>query len=187
MEAREVPFTVGASMNDPITVDLPKLVNTTDTPKSFKNGDFEADASESASITGWDIVEQAIIFGTDTIAGYLTPTDTVSTGTDLNTPNNSGSMEVTLSSAQYSQGSQSVRLTSTGITTQAGYDTVRGPALVSQESLNMKVADTMSFDWQARGGRDAYDVYAYRLNVDTGDTIEILNDTDATAGATTNW
>lgn len=187
MEARDVPFIVGSNMNGPITVGLPKLVETTDTPKSFDNGDFEADAPGSSSITGWDIVEQVIIFGTDTIAGHTTPTDTVSTGTDQNTPNNPGSMEVTPSSAQYSEGSQSVRLTSTGITTQAGYDTVRGPALVSQESLNMKIGDTMSFDWRAQGGGDAYDVYAYLLNVDTGETVEILNDTGTTPGATTNW
>ena len=187
MEARDVPFIVGSNMNGPITVGLPKLIDTTDTPKSFENGDFEADAPGSSSITGWDIVEQVIIFGTDTIAGHATPTDTVSTGTDQNTPNNPGSMEVTPSSAQYSEGSQSVRLTSTGINTQAGYDTVRGPALVSQESLNMKVGDSMSFDWRAQGGGDAYDVYAYLLNVDTGETVEILNDTGATPGATTNW
>ena len=187
MEARDVSFIVGSNMNGPITVGLPKLIDTTDTPKSFENGDFEADAPGSSSITGWDIVEQVIIFGTDTIAGHTTPTDTVSTGTDQNTPNNPGSMEVTPSSAQYSEGSQSVRLTSTGITTQAGYDTVRGPALVSQESLNMKVGDTMSFDWRAQGGGDAYDVYAYLLNVDTGETVEILNDTGTTPGATTNW
>ena len=187
MEARSVPFIVGANMNGPITVGLPKLVNTIDTPKSFENGDFEADAPGSASITGWDIVEQVIKFGTDSIAGHTTPTDTVSTGTDQNTPSNAGSMEVTPSNAQYSQGSQSVRLTSTGITTQAGYDTVRGPALVSQDSLKMKVGDTMSFDWRAQGGSDAYDVYAYLLNVDTGETVEILNDTGAAAGATTNW
>jgi len=51
----------------------------------------------------------------------------------------------------------------------------------------MKVGDTMSFDWRAQGGGDAYDVYAYLLNVDTGATVEILNDTGATPGATTNW
>jgi len=38
-----------------------------------------------------------------------------------------------------------------------------------------------------QGGSDAYDVYAYLLNVDTGATVEILNDTGATPGATTNW
>jgi flagellin len=32
MEARQVPFTVGANMNGPITVDLPKLVDTIETP-----------------------------------------------------------------------------------------------------------------------------------------------------------
>jgi flagellin-like hook-associated protein FlgL len=163
MEARQVPFTVGANMNGPITVDLPKLVDTIETPKSFENGDFEADAAGSASITGWDIVEQVIIFGTDTLAGHATPADPVGTG------------------------SQSVRLTSTGITTAAGFDTVRGPALISQDQLPMKTGDTMSFDWRAQGGGDAYDVYAYLLNVDTGATVEILNDTGATAGATTNW
>jgi flagellin-like hook-associated protein FlgL len=187
MEARQVPFTVGANMNGPITVDLPKLVDTIETPKSFENGDFEADAAGSASITGWDIVEQVIIFGTDTLAGHATPADPVGTGTDQNTPSNAGSMEVTPSSAQASEGSQSVRLTSTGITTAAGFDTVRGPALISQDQLPMKTGDTMSFDWRAQGGGDAYDVYAYLLNVDTGATVEILNDTGATAGATTNW
>jgi len=187
MEAREVPFIVGANMDGPITVDLPKLINTIETPKSFENGDFEADPPGAASITGWDIVEQVVIFGIDKIAGHPTPSDPVAKGTDQSAPSNSGTMEVTPSNAQYSQGSQSVRLTSTGITTQAGYDTVRGPALVSQESLSMKVGDTMSFDWRAQGGSDAYDVYAYLLNVDTGETVEILNDTGAAAGATTNW
>ena len=183
MEARQVPFTVGANMNGLITVDLPKLVDTIETPKSFENGDFEADPPGSASITGWDIVEQVIIFGTDSLGGHTTPADPVRTGTDQNTPSNAGSMEVTPSSAQASEGSQSVRLTSTGITTAAGYDTVRGPALISQDQLPMKAGDTMSFDWRAQGGDDAYDVYAYLLNVDTGATVEILNDT----GATTNW
>ena len=187
MEAKTVPFTVGANMNGPISVDLPKLVDTIETPKSFENGDFEADAPGSASITGWDIVEQVIIFGTDSLAGHPTPTDAVGTGTDQNTPNNAGNMEVTTSNAQASEGSQSARLTSTGITTAAGYDTVRGPALISQDQLSMKVGDTMSFDWRAQGGGDAYDVYAYLLNVDTGATVEILNDTGATPGATTNW
>ena len=183
MEAKTVPFTVGANMSGPISVDLPKLVNTIETPKSFENGDFEADAPGSSSITGWDIVEQVIIFGTDHIAGHVTPSDTVANGTDQSTPSNAGSMEVTTSNAQWSEGSQSVRLTSSGITTNAGYDTVRGPALVSQESLTMKVGDTVSFDWRAQGGADDYDVYAYLLNVDTGETVEILNDT----GTTTNW
>ncbi len=183
MEAKTVPFTVGANMSGPISVDLPKLVNTIETPKSFENGDFEADAPGSSSITGWDIVEQVIIFGTDHIAGHVTPSDTVANGTDQSTPSNAGSMEVTTSNAQWSEGSQSVRLTSSGITTNAGYDTVRGPALVSQESLTMKVGDTVSFDWRAQGGANDYDVYAYLLNVDTGETVEILNDT----GTTTNW
>ncbi len=183
MEAKTVPFTVGANMNGPISVDLPKLVDTIETPKSFENGDFEADAAGSASITGWDIIEQVIIFGTDSIAGHATPSDTVANGTDQNTPSNAGSMEVTPSTAQKTEGSQSVRLTSSGITTNAGYDTVRGPALVSQESLAMKVGDAVSFDWLAQGGADDYDVYAYLLNVDTGETVEILNDT----GTTTNW
>ena len=47
----------------------------------------------------------------------------------------------------------------------------------------MKVGDAVSFDWLAQGGADDYDVYAYLLNVDTGETVEILNDT----GTTTTW
>ena len=33
------------------------------------------------------------------------------------------------------------------------------------------------FDWKAKGGGDAYDIYAYLLNVNTGATVELLNQT----------
>jgi len=183
MESRTVPFTVGANIDSQISVELPKLVETIETIKSFENGDFEADAPGSSTITGWDIIEQAIIFGSDSIAGHVTPTNDVANGTDQNNPSDPGTMEVTTTTAQKSEGSQSVRLTSSGITTNTGYDTVRGPALVSQDQLNMKIGDTVSFDWRAQGGEDSYDVYAYLLNVNTGETLEILDDT----GTTTNW
>ncbi|MDG2461487.1 MAG: flagellin [Luminiphilus sp.] len=187
MTDREAPFIVGADTTDLISVSLPRLVDTIETPVSFKNGDFEVDVPDSNSITGWDIVERVIIFGTDSIAGHVTPSDPVAKGTDQNTPSNAGNMVVTTSSAQASVGSQSVRLTSSGITTSGGFDTVRGPALISQDQVTFKVGDSLSFDWRAQGGGDAYDVYAYLLNVSTGETVEMLNDTGAAAGATTNW
>lgn len=187
MEARDVPFVVGADVSGPISVSLPRLVETIETTTSFENGEFEVDAPGSGSITGWDVVEQVIIFGSDTLAGHLTPADPVAKGSDQNAPSVAGQMVVTTSSAQASQGAQSARLTSSGITTLAGFDTVRGPALVSKDSVTFKAGDVLSFDWRAQGGGDAYDVYAYLLNTATGESIEILNDTGAVAGATTNW
>ena len=48
--------------------------------------------------------------------------------------------------------------------------------------------DTISFDWKAQGGSDAYDVYGYLLNTSTGATVELLNETGVWVNlASTNW
>ncbi|MFN5700094.1 MAG: hypothetical protein ACK47V_05595, partial [Betaproteobacteria bacterium] len=51
----------------------------------------------------------------------------------------------------------------------------------------MKTGDSVSFDWKAQGGADAYDVYAYLLNVDNGTTVKMLDATGASGAMTTNW
>jgi flagellin-like hook-associated protein FlgL len=189
-ESKQTSFHVGANLSNPLVVDFPKLVETsiTSQQQAFTNGDFELDSPGGSSIGGWDIVEQVVTFGTDELAGVVTPSDAAPYGgTDQNNPSNLGSMEVTTSNAQASEGSQSVRLTSSGITTSSGFDTVRGPALVSKNSIALEAGDSISFDWRAQGGQDAYDVYAYLLDTSTGQTLNMLNDTGATPNATTNW
>lgn len=63
------------------------------------------------------------------------------------------------------------------MTTSAGGDIVHGPYIVSNEAVYIESGRSVNFDWRAQGGSDAYDVYAYLLNTDTGATIELLNET----------
>ena len=66
------------------------------------------------------------------------------------------------------------------------YGEVHGPYIVSKEPVGLVSGDIVSFDWKAssavfEGGRllasggDAFDVFGYLLDVDTGDTIELIN------------
>ena len=41
----------------------------------------------------------------------------------------------------------------------------------------MSVGDTVTFNWKAANGADAFDVYAYLLNTADGSTIELLDET----------
>ena len=183
-KTQEYPFSVGADTASNITVTLPALVRSTFT---YDNASFEADAAGSTEITGWSPITVPVKFGTTQIGGFNTPIDTPAVGTDQNTPSNAGTMTVTVTDEEASDGDNSLRLTSTGITTTSGFDTVRGPAIISDETVGLGFNATVSVDWRSKGGADAYDSYAYLLNVSTGETIEILNSTGASPGEQTDW
>ena len=177
-------FYDGADTASNITVTLPALVRSTFT---YDNASFETDAAGSTEITGWSPITAPVKFGTSQVGGFTTPTDTPAIGTDQNTPSDAGTMTVTVTDEEASNGDNSLRLTSTGITTASGFDTVRGPAIISDETVGLGSNATVSVDWRSKGGADAYDSYAYLLNVSTGETIEILNSTGASAGEETEW
>ena len=61
------------------------------------------------------------------------------------------------------------------MTTSSGGDVVHGPYVVSKDSVFISAGSTVSFDWRAQGGSDAYDVFAYILDVNSGRTVELLN------------
>ena len=61
----------------------------------------------------------------------------------------------------------------------------RGPYVVSQDAVTLEVGDSVSFDWYGMAGGDAYDVYGYLLNEDTGATINLLNQTSNTSSTST--
>jgi flagellar hook-associated protein FlgK len=165
-------------------------------PAPFVNADFSANSVGSTTITGWTTLNRRVkLDGTDSIAGFSTPVDastapgggreaenigsgTYTTVLSANNSNLSGSGK----SVELSSDLSSVIQTPTG---QGGV--VHGPALVSASSVILKVGDQISFDWQATGGSDAYDVYAYLLDVNTGNKIELLNETGSNGSATTNW
>lgn len=168
-KTREYPFTVGVDTASNISVTLPALVRSTFT---YDNASFETDAAGSTEITGWSPISESIKFGTSQIGGFTTPTDPPAVGTDQNTPSNAGTMTVTVTDEEASDGDNSLRLTSTGITTASGFDTVRGPAIISDETVGLGSNATVSVDWRSKGGGDAYDSYAYLLNVSTGEMID---------------
>ena len=73
-----------------------------------------------------------------------------------------------------------------GVTVQ-GFGILHGPYLVSNDAIALKPGDSVSFDWQATGGSDAYDVIGYLVDETTGEVQELLNETGATTSASTNW
>ena len=166
----------------------------------FENNDFSettptSTSGTTVSIPGWTIELRQIALGPDdtsgvggvprTIGGFATPTDPtpnpinggqVSPGDDY-APSSSGSM-----SYEFSDGS--MRLVSSGMTSNAGGDVIHGPYIISDNSVSLSVGDTVTFNWKAANGADAFDVYAYLLNTADGSTIELL---DETADGSTEW
>ncbi|MEI1375818.1 DUF4347 domain-containing protein [Nostoc sp. UHCC 0926] len=157
----------------------------------FKNGNFNLGSPGSTTIPGWTSVNQQVKFGIDTIAGLPTPIDTTipanAPNADKNTAADPGSMKTVLDSTQNDGSGNSVRLTSSGITTAQGYDIVRGPYIYSNSTAYLSVGDKVSFEWQAQGGNDAYDVYGYIVDVNTGYIETILNETGSSGNASTTW
>ena len=165
-------------------------------PAPFVNADFSANAVGSTSITGWTTVNSRVkLDGTSTLAGWPTPIDST-------TAPNGGSEAENLSSGTYTTVISSTNSTLGGsgtsvelssvlsgvINTPSGKGgVVHGPALVSNSSVILKAGDTVSFDWQAQGGADAYDVYAYLVDINTGAKVQLLNQTGASATDFTSW
>jgi len=67
------------------------------------------------------------------------------------------------------------------------YSVVHGPYLISNEAKQIVAGDIVKFDWKSAGTDDAASIYAYLLDVDTGDTVELIDYTQSAAGQTTPW
>jgi flagellin-like hook-associated protein FlgL len=79
-----------------------------------------------------------------------------------------------------------IKLDTGSLTSANGYDIVHGPYLVSSEAKEINAGDKVKFDWKASGTNDSFDIFAYLVDVDTGATEIILNETQSPAGST-NW
>ncbi|GJF11748.1 hypothetical protein NGTWS0302_00270 [Mycolicibacterium cyprinidarum] len=93
------------------------------------------------------------------------------TGQISGTPGGAGTYS--LGGAPQSVASTSMRANSGGV--------AHGPALVSDQPVTIGAGAQVSFNWEASGGSDAFDVFAYLLNVDTGETVTLLDATGANA------
>ncbi len=177
-------------------------------PPQFTNNDFEdisafttttqiavvepGSSSVNAqvtSITGWKIYHHQVKLGITPIGGWTSPNaaDTPTSGSlprngDDNTP-----MSATYTSA-FTVASvtlgKSAELNS-DMQTLAGGDVVHGPYMISDSTVDLQGGDSVSFKWQAQGGSDNYDIYAYLLNVDNGNTIELVRSSGTSSAFST--
>jgi flagellar hook-associated protein FlgK len=153
---------------------------------AFQNGDFESSTAGAVQVDGWQVVNQRVrLGGTDTLAGYPTPTDTQAA------PNGSGETASVSVGTSYATQVIDTGLPDNGLALRLNsdnasidpYGVLHGPYVVSESAVSIQAGGSVSFDWKAQGGSDNFDVYAYLLNEDTGQTIELLNQT----GGTTAW
>ncbi|MBT3620127.1 MAG: hypothetical protein HN523_06845, partial [Porticoccaceae bacterium] len=153
------------------------------------------------SLLGWDIgLSQVSLapfdIGSDAAAGSVaTDLGGFSTAID-SSPNpaldsdpasNSRGDDYLQTGGNFSYGINSgeISLSSDNVTVGVG-GVVHGPYLISQSAVKINADDQVSFSWSANVGEDAFDAYAYLLNVNDGSTIELLNQsgTSNTAWAT---
>ena len=161
---------------------------------SFTNASFE-----SGDLTGWttDTTNQ-INVGTDSIAGIPTPDDTTNpvdqnngrTGGgdagDGDPYNRKGTWTAAIKTNDRSHGSYSLQLLSSSMQSVNGFDVIHGPSVYS-DIFAGETGQTISFDWRALAGSDAYDVFGYIVNTDTNTATVILNQTGADDSGNTSW
>lgn len=72
---------------------------------------------------------------------------------------------------------QKIDLTTGVVKGQRGYETTRGPFVHSNDPVFLKGGTSVSFDWHTEGSRDAYDVFVYLRNTETGEYSIAVNET----------
>ena len=177
-------------------------------PPQFTNNDFEdisalttttqasvvAPGSLSVnaqvtSITGWTVYHHQVKLGITPIGGWTSPNapDTPTAGSlpqngDDNTPASATyTSAFTVASAVLGKSAE----LNSNVSTLVGGDVVHGPYMISNSTVDLQAGDSVSFKWQAQGGSDNYDIYAYLLNVDNGNTIELVRSSGTTAAFST--
>lgn len=163
----------------------------------FINGNFDQGTLDTtttpANILGWKIFLQRVrLNGLDNIESWPTPTDSTKPGPAPGDNNNfTGSYLAALTTDVPSgapAGTRSMRLYHTNGSS-VSYAIIHGPYLVCDvnNTVPLEAGDVIKFYWKAQGGGDAFDIYAYLLNVNTGAVIELANATGDSAGAVTPW
>lgn len=72
-----------------------------------------------------------------------------------------------------------------GIITASGL--LYGPAIYSNFYISFNAGDTVSFDWKAVAGTDAYNIFAYMVERDTGNYVNLLRSWGTSNTSGTTW
>ncbi|NRP10607.1 Lectin C-type domain protein [Marinobacterium sp. xm-g-48] len=67
------------------------------------------------------------------------------------------------------------------------YGIIHGPAIYSNEAIELTAGATISVDWKATAAGDAADVLGYLVNVNDGSTIKLLDYTSPNDTTETSW
>ena len=169
--AAAVPVTVAISP----TNNVPTGTFTTAT--TFANGNF------ATGLTGWTAINSRVrLGGADTVAGWPTPVDPT-TAPDGGTEASSLTTQSYTTTVTNGRAVMTSNVNGVVNTPPGSGGVVHGPVVVSNDAVYIRSGATVQFDWEASGGNDAYDVFAYILNVTTGATAIMLNATGANASA----
>ena len=144
--------------------------------REFGNFNFDSGNAGASNIDEWTSINARIkLDGSSMLAGYPTLNDTTTANGGLEASAlSSASFSVNLSNDTPTGQGLSVKLTSNlggVVNTPSGIGgVVHGPAITSNSSVLLNAGDSISFDWKATGGQDAYDVAAYIIDTQTGET-----------------
>ena len=120
------------------------------------------------------------------IGGFQTPVDPTPTPQNADTPAQVSRGDDYLAnggSFSYSIAGDGLQLISDNLRVNGG-DVIHGPYLISQSPAALNTGDKISFSWRGEVTDNAYDVYAYLLDADTGSATELL---DSYGNSTTGW
>lgn len=177
---------------------------------SFPNGDFEsgtitvsddlgtmptesgnAGEGDTYLLDSWTIYRRRVITGQTIIEGHPCPEDTTipaSSPGDYHAMDDGWTMTALFSpDIPPNTGTRSIKLKNTGNLNLLGYGIFRGPYLVNETPLLLEEGDRVRFWWKALGGGDAFDVMGYLLDVNSGATIMLINQTGTSDSATQPW
>jgi hypothetical protein len=169
---------------------------------TFDNGDFiDVDnpieiAPGIIEITGWTFyLKQTKANALDTIAGWPTPADTslplVNNQTDDVIIQSGFSFAYeftdTVLPPGYVAPKKAVRLYTNENSINESYGILRGPYMVSNRAIYIQSGDNVRFWYKGQGAIDAYDIFGYLQEVDTGATIQLVNQSGENSSGTTPW
>gem|GEM_PF-1770689 len=139
---------------------------------------------------GYNIGDNVSLNGADLAVGasdVVTVIELVPPGTDDSSrPSGFGNIESD-SDRGFAIDDGTISLNTGTLDAVAGYDIVHGPYMISEEAKYIEAGEKLFFDWKASGINDAFDVFAYLLNVDTGETQILLDETQEAEGVSTDW
>jgi subtilisin family serine protease len=126
------------------------------------------------------------------LAGFQTPADPTpniygSPGQTRAVPDSYFSYTFETNDKPPSGESKCLRLTLGDFGPTQSFGLVYGPAVYSDFAVPFKVGDTVKFWWKALPGSDAYNVYAYMVEQQTGTYINLLDATGINHTTGTSW